>query len=87
MYSREAKEQKLPALSNQPAQNGDYPLRPDLSAKPHRIHSQYEALSWLSKEYDGILRMNYKDAAARDLSEETGSGFITLKEPSAENSG
>lgn len=70
LYSREAKEQKLPALSKfSPPKTGDYPLRLISPQNPHRIHSQYEALSWLSKEYDGILRMNYKDAAARDLSE------------------
>lgn len=70
LYSPEAKEHRLPALSRfSPSRTGDYPLRLISPQNPQRIHSQYEALSWLSKEYDGILRMNPRDASVRNLTE------------------
>jgi anaerobic selenocysteine-containing dehydrogenase len=70
LYSQEAKANQLPALARfNPPPAKDYPLRLITPQNPQRIHSQYEALTWLSKEHDGILKMNPRDAAARNLKE------------------
>jgi anaerobic selenocysteine-containing dehydrogenase len=71
LYSNEAKKDNLPALPrfSRPQTKGDYPLRLITPQNPYRIHSQYNALSWLSGEYDNVLQINPKDAAQRELAE------------------
>lgn len=70
LYSSEAKKNDLPALSRfrRPKTNS-YPLLLLTPQSPYRIHSQYVGLTWLSNEYDSVLRMNPGDASARDLME------------------
>ncbi|KUO63852.1 MAG: dehydrogenase [Gracilibacter sp. BRH_c7a] len=70
LYSRDAKENELPAIStyNQP-RNDIYPLRLLSPQHRNRLHSQYDFVPWLNDEHFDILKMNQKDARQRGIEE------------------
>ena len=70
LYSYDAKENELPAISKYSLPRTDaYPLRMLSPQHLNRLHSQYSFNSWLQDENIDILEMNLYDAEQRGIEE------------------